>query len=325
MDNDFDQNNQTVQTENEITEAAGTVPRRRMRFVFAPFGRYFLPVCLLSLIMIIWQTVMLFVKYSPEEHLFASGFVLPTVFGVVLFLAIFGIATLPLTIPAGTVLPSTLAPTGKMVTFTSTMTGFMILAQIILQFIWGVDLTSQFGGRTVVVVLEIAFSIPSAAYFLMIAFGGRQNTKTLAIFGFFPVLWMALLLMTYYFDSSTSINDALRILSQVSIMSLMASQLFELDFVAGKPKPVGYFVFSFIAILLSSVSAVPKLIFSIFNGFSGITYLTYSLAELCLSAYTVTRILEFSGMKSVVPYVKEEKEKKKKKNSGADNETAPEA
>ena len=97
------------------------------------------------------------------------------------------------------------------------------------------------------VILVIA-SIPMAINFFI---GAGKSGKLATALAFFPPIWNAACLIRLYFDAETAINDPVRILLQITLVTVMLALLYELKL---RVKGTGKIMFT-VAASLSTVLA----------------------------------------------------------------------
>ena len=110
------------------------------------------------------------------------------------------------------------------------------------------------------------------------------------IFSFMPIIWAFLNVFKCFFDMSKSVNSPLRIYELISFLALSAYFVSESRMLVERRELSKFFTFSYIAVIVTAVSALPNLIWSSFwmlqtnNG-----QIVYAL-EISLAVYIFSRI-----------------------------------
>jgi hypothetical protein len=240
------------------------------------------------------QLMLLLTDYDFTLGLYNSGSVLPETFAVLLLAAVAILLTLPI-IGKKTELPSVLPPVSRGLTFVSALTGFALIATVVMQLFMNLTFEISLEGwkSILAAALEIAmlvFALPSAGYFIIMAIRREPYRRSTAALGFFPVLWAASYLMCVYFDTSTTLNNPLRIIEQAALIALMVFMLMELRTLIGRAKPHLYMMFGMIALVMITASSLPSLILTLAMKMSVSVDTIYDAAKLCLAAYIAVRL-----------------------------------
>ncbi len=125
----------------------------------------------------------------------------------------------------------------------------MIITSVFLMFFGG----NASGLLRLFSVILLAISIPTGLYFIL---GTSKRDKRTAVLAFFPPIWYAICLIRMYFEAETAINDPIRILLQVSLVSIMLALLYELKL---RIKGTGKLMFTVtvsLSVILECASAV---------------------------------------------------------------------
>lgn len=138
-------------------------------------------------------------------------------------------------------------------------------------------------------MLLLAASIPTALYFVYIPFEDSY-LKLCDIFGFFPPIWNAFLLLRIYFDKTAAINDPLRILCQISVVAVMLALLLELRFRLGKDVKFVYTFFASCAAVLGMSASVCTAILFFLPRLVSFPEFMMGMAQLALSVYALYRV-----------------------------------
>lgn len=272
--------------------APGTPAQKKKRGSL--FGAYLAFAALAAAAGAAIQLALLLTDYNFKLGLYKSGSVLPEVFAALLLAAVAALLTLPI-IGRNRELPETLPPVGRTLTFVSALTGFAMLATVVMQLYMNLsfEITLEGWKSTLASGLEIAmlvFALPSAGYFVVMAVRRDPYRRSTAALGFFPVLWAAAYLMCVYFDTSTTLNNPLRIIEQAALIALMVFMLMELRCLVGRAKPQLYMTFGMIALVMVTASSLPTLILTLAMKMSVSVDTIYDAAKLCLAAYIAARL-----------------------------------
>ncbi|MBQ7779184.1 MAG: hypothetical protein IJ404_01715 [Clostridia bacterium] len=174
-----------------------------------------------AVIAMIFETVCILFGYDPVMHVFKLGSKLGSASVAALF--VLSIAAVTLAICVGKL--------GKMRTKThnggigdviSSVGGFAMAASSVMFLIesWGTA-----GLLKIFSIILVVLSIPVALYFLL---GTEKNDRLTTVLSFFPPIWNAACLIRLYFDSEAAINDPVRILLQVTLVSVMLALMYDL-------------------------------------------------------------------------------------------------
>ncbi len=247
--------------------------------------------------------------FEPGIELYVTGAPAPTVLHIFMVLCValavtsaFTVAGKPSLYPDAK--PSLGAPT-QLNVFTSALCGFLLLAYDILT----VYRMSQNNWRaigpligraptadvplasSVFLLLMVVSAVPAAIYFLRIAFGSSAQTTAFGIFSAMPALWLILLVLNSYFDSTLSLNSPIKILRMLAIASMMLYAVQESRLAIGIPLPKVFFpyalftVYLCIAHALSDAVLLAKNVIVVRDGFLLIAF------ELAYGLYVLSRLL----------------------------------
>lgn len=240
------------------------------------------------------QLFLLLTDYDFTLGLYNSGSTLPSLFAVLLLVAVTALLTLPLVGRKIAMAPA-LPPVGRGLTFISALTGFALIATVVMQLFLGLAFNTELEGwkSSLAAVLGVAmliFAAPSAAYFIVMAVRRDPYRRSTTALGFCPVLWSATYLMCVYFDTSTTLNNPLRIIEQAALISIMVFLLMELRYLIGRASPHLYMMFGMITLVMVTASSLPTLILTLAMKMPVSVDTIYDAAKLCIAAYTAVRV-----------------------------------
>ena len=189
--------------------------------------------------------------------------------------------------------PIRMPGTGMLGAFLSLLCGAALLSVPVLSLLGKLDLfqglTATGSRMEILVWLFYLVLVPAAFSFLAGALERDEKSLPRQILAFFPVLLCGLMLICLYFDHSTFMNDSLRVMTQLSVITLMAALLYELRLLIGRPTACGYFILTDFAILVSGVSSVPKLLLVLISGGAFRIDMVYGIFETLLLLYLIVR------------------------------------
>lgn len=226
-------------------------------------------------------------NYDEKLNLYHTGAFLPLVFYIAVFVVALFCASSYFITKNNTGMKTLPAP-GRFVVFTAILGGFQLGAAVLFNIYYYV--TGVYSGMTSLRAAVFITAVPAAVYFISTALTGNPKKNVLIICGFFTVIWAALYLMCIYFDMSSPLNSPVRILNQLSLITVMLYFIFELRYLLDKPRPRLYLPASLLAILFISLSSVSDLILT-FTGFRSSTQDTvFRIAEVAVMLYITARL-----------------------------------
>lgn len=270
----------------------------------------FIAVCAAAVVLAAARSWLMLAYYDGASTIWEAGTVLPAVLNVITLAAALAAACLPAAVirkdGSNIKLPG---KTGRFTSFAAMLCGFTVIALPVLCYIYcsGGEVTQYTGNMSlaaqIVVILAAVFAVPAAMRFFMIALGREPFGKISSAFGFFAVLWTAAFLMTVYFDRSSLLNDPLRVMTQLSLLITMAYLLFELRMNVSVPKPRALLGAAFAAIVVSSSSVIPKLVYILAKNPGASVITVYTMTEACILLYIASQCVAVirekkSGQKS---------------------------
>lgn len=245
---------------------------------------------------VILRLLVLIFDFDFNLGLYKPDAVLPQVFAAFL---VFVIIALLFSIKIGNDarLPDKLPPVSRLLTFISALAGFSMLATVAMQLIMKVSFEITLTGwkSTLASGLELAmqvFALPTALYFIVMAVRQNPYRASTAALGFFPVLWAAAYLMCVYFDTSTTLNNPLRILEQASLVVVMAYLLMELRCLVGKARPNLYIAFGMILMVMVASSSLPTFLLTIARRMNLSVDTMFDATKICIAVYAAVRVAD---------------------------------
>lgn len=257
---------------------------------------YYIFAIIASVAGVVLRFMLLVRDYDFDLGLYKTDTVLPTIFRIVLFISVVCILTSIWTTKRSD-LPDTLPPVGRFLTFVSSLAGFSMIATLVMRLLKNLTFQMLLEGwkSSLASGLEIAmqiFTIPTALYFIVMAVRQDPYKPSTAALGFFPVLWSAAYLMCIYFDTSTTLNNPLRILEQFSLIVVMAFLLMELRCLVGKPKPHVYIAFGMAVMVTVSAASLPTFLLVLAMKMRLTVDTVFDAAKLCIAVYAAVRVAD---------------------------------
>ena len=148
------------------------------------------------------------------------------------------------------------------------------------------------GAMGVVVKLMLLLSVPVIFYFILMALNHKHVTL-LTVLSFTPVLWLALMLMRLYFDRTSSINDPMKILFQLSLSAVMLAYMAEARIRVGKKGVRFLFAISSLAVVLAITSSISMFIFRLTGGVLSASSSMVAVTELLFALYLLSRLYAY--------------------------------
>lgn len=236
-----------------------------------------------AVIGMITETCAILFGYDANMRVFKLGSKIATVSVAALF--ILSILTVTLAICVGKIGRMRAHPHSNALSeLVAAIGGFAMTASSIIFLIesWG-----NGGTLKLFTVLLFLVSIPAGLNFFL---GKTMNERISTVLAFFPPLWNATCLVRLYFDSENAINDPVRILLQITLVTVMLALTYELKL---RVKGTGQIMFTVTASLAtvlasSSFMSIALLYFIVKVGSVG--DLLLSLASLLVSLYLLMRL-----------------------------------
>lgn len=146
-------------------------------------------------------------------------------------------------------------------------------------------------GAFAAITLFLAISsILAGEYMVLSAVDVIKRERALTLMSLFPPIWAAACLMRMYFETGSAINDPVRVLSQLSLVFVMLSLLFETKM---KIKGCGFASFAAtatVSLILSCSALVSTSLLYLVTKTVSVGELLLSLSELIISLCLITRL-----------------------------------
>jgi len=242
----------------------------------------------LAVLAAVLQTVLYLIGYDETLHLYQHGFTLHYI-----VYAVIGIPAAALFVFFCTrqkdVLPAELGKITRPVSFLSFFSGMLIIAAA------GYNITSVMGTPPVIPstirIFALAMTIPAACYFLLSAWMDKPSRPMITLLCMFVVGWLALYLMSIYFEMDSPLQSPDRILRQLGCAMLMIHMLYEVRCLLDIAMPRLYFGTGCAAVIITGLSAVPDAIVTLLQKRAMTDNSMFSLAIAALGIYVFFRML----------------------------------
>lgn len=260
---------------------------------------YVMLLLVFALIAVIAQTAAVMLGYDAAMHVYKFGNPIGTIVGWMLAVMVC-VHLSSFFVLKGNKEPSAFPPCDQITSFFAMMGGLLAGASSLLR-AW--EIRQATGSVSTVVVLLALASLPTAAYFVLLALRMKEGEPMMTALGFFPVLWLAFCLMHCYFEAHAVITDPMRTLFQLSLVAMMLSFLGELKMRVGKNGSRLFFAASGAAVILGLCSALSMILLRVVVHRLSNGELLLSLAELAFSLYLFLRLyrMAFAVRKKEMP------------------------
>jgi len=244
-----------------------------------------------ALVFTVLQTDLLFFHYETDVMLFSAETAQPDIMYPILAICIAVIAT-SLFFFRKEAFPDQIVKPKSLTVFISAFCGFTFLVLFgynMFHFITGLD-TFTLSLNSGLKFASYILAVPSSLYFLVIALKREPYKKQTAVLGFCVVLWATLNLMGEYFGMNSPMNDPIRIIHQISYISIMLFYLYDAAHSAEIHKPVLYQLFGYTAIILISFSSIPAIVLSLLKLKALPIDMMSCYVEFCLLLFVICRM-----------------------------------
>ncbi len=191
----------------------------------------------------------------------------------------------------------TLPPSDMPVIFASTLSGFIMVAVLILQFFTGNGddrlLQSQMTFSQWSWVAVLGLTVPTAIFFFLPALAGEKAEKPHRGLSFFPIFWCIAYLLHTYFNNFTAISSPVRVVTELAIVASMLYFCMETRVRIGAAKPILLLICLNLAIFFSSICAIPIISVAFIQQWPMNTVILYSAVQLCFLTYFISRANTF--------------------------------
>ncbi len=189
--------------------------------------------------------------------------------------------------------------------FASSLCGFFFISSMFLVLYinfdffanGGLSLAWKQGEKVEVVSLltTLLLSLPAAVFFLKAESSKDENSQTVKVLSFFPILWSISYLIYLYFDNSTVINNSEKLYAQLSVIFIMLYLTSEAKYRITKPNHHLHLALSLLTIVVTATYCIPNLVLTVmlvlpFNIFS-----VYSGLQVALLLYAIIRTFQFAS------------------------------
>ncbi|MHB1154752.1 MAG: hypothetical protein ACYCWE_19155 [Eubacteriales bacterium] len=248
---------------------------------------FFITTAVLAVAATLIQTILFYSDYDEKLNLYNTGVTLPGILYIAVFIAALFCAAAYF-ITKDNAQTQILPPPDRFVVFAAILSGFQLLASVLFNLYY--YMTGMYTGMTSLRTAVLITAIPAAVYFIITAMSRNPKKTVLILCGFFTIIWAALYLMCIYFDMSSPLNSPIRVLNQLSLITIMLYFIFEIRYLLGKPRPRFYLPASLLAMLFISLSSVSDLLLT-FAGFRTSTNDTvFRIAEVAILLYITARL-----------------------------------
>ncbi len=236
-----------------------------------------------SVIGMIFETCAILFGYDANMRVFKLGSKIAPASVAALF--ILSIAAVSLAICVGKLgKMRTKASNSGLSDIVSSVGGFAMAASSVM---FLVESWKETGPLKLFTVILVLLSVPTALYFFL---GTDKNDRFTTVLSFFPPIWNAVCLVRLYFDSETAINDPVRILLQVTLVSVMLALMYELKL---RVKETGKLMFTVtvpLATVLSCASFMSVILLFVIVRVGSIANVLLSAGSLLMSLYLLMRL-----------------------------------
>ncbi len=226
-----------------------------------------------------------------EKHgVYAHGTALPTVYHILLTVAILALALAPIIIGRKNN-ADTLVKTSNFSVFTACISAFMVVTYLFLSVY---SISKSGASPKIIDTLELIFAVPTVIFFFLTAFQKNSRTSALAIASLFPGIWAALGVIKIYFNMELLMNNPDKILGEFALIAAMLFFMFESRNQIGVPLKGFYHAATLCAPVLLLSASIPNLVCADKLGdgttVSTIRYMVY----IALSLFIYARAIDYA-------------------------------
>ena len=252
------------------------------------------------------QTVLYLIGYDEALHLYERDFSLPgLIYGVFFLLISAGFVFFCLQKKDS--LPTEIGRVDRTCAFFSLFSGILLLAAAVYNVMRILDTPPEI--PSTIRIFALAMTIPAACYFIASAWIAKPSRPLTSLLGMFVLCWLALYLMSVYFELDSSLKSPERILRQLGLALLMVHFLYEIRYLLGIPMPRLYFATGCAAILMVGLSALPDAVVTLLQKRAITDNSMFSLTMTAMGLYIFARMLstlrgeamEFSPAEEAAP------------------------
>jgi len=254
----------------------------------------------------VFQTVIMLTSYEFEVMLYYRDAILPTVMNVLLALITVGSGAAVLITSYKKELPGQLSKISTPASFFGGVAAILIFAVFAFELydyavmgggiVYAHNTQSSSAFQQLFYLARVIFALPAGVYMLTLALGRKPSRNVSMLLGFFMVMWLAMNLITNYFDMTGPLNSPPRLLRLISISAMMLTMLYSLRYSIDRPKTRTFIWLSLVSAVFGAVSSFPMLVLTAIGryGVSGET-VGYA-AHLALTFYIAFRVSEFLSL-----------------------------
>ena len=264
---------------------------------YGAFRLLFVCSCIAAAILAVMRTLALYFYYEEGLGLMESGAVLPKVTDLLAVICVCISVLIPLIFFKNKKMPTSLPNPGPSVISTGILCGLAMIGLFAFLMYRGVN-PSVAGSGLVVWTIMLIFMIPAALYFFKTANSKHPFSRASAALGFAPILWAAFFLISVFFERDTTLNNTIRVYTQMSLISVMVFFLNEVRFLVCKAKPLLYCGMGSAAVIVIALSSIPKLICALLCSIEFSSDIVYGIIELFLLLAIVCRMALYTSKKS---------------------------
>jgi hypothetical protein len=247
---------------------------------------YFIITAILSAAAVSVQTYLFFAYYEENLNLYKAGAQLPGIFYICIFISALFCTSSSFIFRKDSSAHS-LPPAGRFVSFAAILSGFLLLASVLLNSWYYLS-----GVYTAVTPLRAAAyiaAVPASFYFIITAMSRAPKQNVIVLLGITAIIWAALYLMCIYFDMTSPLNSPIRILNQLSLITIMLYLTFEVRYLLGAPRLNLYFPVALLAMLFISMSSVSDIILTFSSVRASSQETVFRVTEAAIMLYIAAR------------------------------------
>lgn len=259
---------------------------------------FFIITVVLAAIATICQTIIFYKNYDETTNLYNKDAFFPGIFYTAVFITVLFCAASYFIIkdnPMTRILPSA----DRFTIFAALLSGLQLGASVLFNGYY--YMSEIYTGMTTLRAAVLITAVPAAVYFLLTALSRKQKRIPVILCGFCLIIWAALYLMCIYFDMTSPLNSPIRILNQLTLITVMLYFIFEIRYLLGIPKPRLYMPSALLAILFISISSISDLFLTFTRFRSTGPDTVFRIAEIAVMLYIAARLRSVVMNKSAAP------------------------
>lgn len=241
----------------------------------------------LALVGVILQSAALFTEYDSESGYFAASAPLRLSVSWFIFAAVLIFSALAIIFRREISSPTY---TGSLTVFFSS--SFMIVT-LLCHAMTGIFSVPQADKYTAVfLALAAIAAVASAVYFALFLTPASPITTRRALLGLAPAFLPLFAAMILYFDKTEQINNPIKLLSMLAFLAVACHALGECRGLFGRQSPALHFVVTGVALVLSTVSSVPNILYTLAEGKELVLSTVNDFLLFSYSLYLLARLLQ---------------------------------